>query len=184
MQERNRRLPVTERFLTAALLLRAVALAAVEVPGFNGHWVDGAFRPVDHVHLGVAVSLRGGGVVAPAILEAETLSLPELMAALKSLVARARGGRLRSSELQQGTLTVTNLGDRGVESVLGVIYPPQVALVGFGTVSERLLVVDGTIAMRPLTTLTLAADHRATDGFSGSQLLTTVAEHLHHPEAL
>jgi pyruvate dehydrogenase E2 component (dihydrolipoamide acetyltransferase) len=182
MQERNRALPVERRLLPAALVVRAVGRAAAAMPLLNGFWVDGAFRPGDGVHVGVAVSLRGGGLVAPAILDADTLSVEETMERLKDLVARTRSGRLRSRELSAPTITVTNLGEQGVESVHGVIHAPQVALVGVGRVVERPWAVDGMVGVRPVVTLTLAADHRATDGFVGSRFLATLEHHLQHPE--
>jgi pyruvate dehydrogenase E2 component (dihydrolipoamide acetyltransferase) len=136
------------------------------------------------VHLGVAVSLRGGGLVAPALHDADQLGVVDLMAAMRDLVTRARAGRLRARELSEPTLTVTNLGEQGVEVVYGVIYPPQVALVGFGRVVEEVRAVDGLIGVRPVTTLTLSADHRATDGFTGGRLLTEITNRLQHPEEL
>ena len=184
MQERNRDLPVSERLVPAALLLKATAVAARKHPQLNGFWLDDAFVPGTGVHLGVAISLRGGGLVAPAIHDADTLTVDELMGAVRDLVGRARAGRLRGSEMSDPTLTVTNLGDQGVESVHGVIYPPQVALVGFGRVVDRPWAVDGMLAVRPVTSLTLAADHRATDGFSGGRLLATIDQLLQTPEEL
>ncbi|GAB7006613.1 dihydrolipoamide acetyltransferase family protein [Nocardioides sp. AN3] len=184
MGRRNLELPVSERLVPAALMLKATALAAVEVPELNGFWTDGRFQPGAGVHLGVAVALRGGGLVAPAIHHAADRSLTEMMAAMRDVVVRARSGRLRDAELRDPTLTVTNLGEQGVESVLGVIYPPQVALVGFGRVMERPWSVDGLLGVRPLTVLTLAADHRATDGFTGSRLLAAIDRHLQRPEKL
>ncbi|HET6968622.1 MAG TPA: 2-oxo acid dehydrogenase subunit E2, partial [Ornithinibacter sp.] len=108
----------------------------------------------------------------------------ELMAAMRDLVGRARAGRLRGTEMSDPTLTVTNLGDQGVECVHGVIYPPQVALVGFGRVVERPWAVEGMLAVRPVVTLTLAADHRATDGFGGGRLLAAIDQLLQTPEEL
>ena len=176
--------PVSERLLPAVLLLKASALAVRKVPEVNGFFVDGAFARSDSVHLGVAVSLRGGGLVAPAIHDADTLALPELMAALKDLVGRTRAGRLRGSEMSDPTITVTNLGEQGVEVVHGVIYPPQVALVGFGTVVSRPWAVDGMLAVRPVVTATLAADHRVSDGHRGGLYLAAVANLLQRPEEL
>jgi pyruvate dehydrogenase E2 component (dihydrolipoamide acetyltransferase) len=176
--------PPPERMLPAALLLRSVALALRETPELNGHWIDGELRPSTPVHLGVAIALRGGGLLAPALHDAERLPLPELMAALRDLVQRARSGGLRSSELADATITVTNLGDLGVEQVFGVIYPPQVALVGFGRVSEQPWAVEGALAVRPVVTITLAADHRASDGQRGARLLAAVERLLQAPEAL
>ncbi len=176
--------PVSERILPAALLLKAAALAVRKVPEMNGFFTDGAFDRRDGIHLGVAISLRGGGLVAPAIHDTDTLALPELMAALKDLVARTRAGRLRGSEMSDPTLTVTNLGDQGVEVVHGVIYPPQVALVGFGTVVQRPWAVDGMLTVRPVLTATLAADHRVSDGHRGGIYLSTIATLLQRPEEL
>ncbi len=184
MHEHNRHSPVSERLVPAALLLKAAALAADQVPELNGFWTEDRFAPGSGVHLGVAVSLRGGGLVAPALHHADTLALPELMAALKDLVARARTGRLRGSETTDPTITVTNLGDQGVESVFGVIYPPQVALVGFGRVVERPFATGGLLGVRPVVTATLSADHRATDGAVGARYLTAVDHLLQKPEEL
>ncbi|MGW3938785.1 dihydrolipoamide acetyltransferase family protein [Streptomyces phaeochromogenes] len=184
LHEHNRRVPVAERLLPAALLLKAAALAARQVPELNGFWTDDHFTAGEGVHLGVAVSLRGGGLVAPALHDADTLELPRLMAALKDVVIRTRTGRLRGSEVSDSTLTVTNLGDQGVESVLGVIYPPQVALVGFGRIEERPRAVDGLLGVRPVVTATLSADHRATDGAVGARYLTAVDHLLQNPEQL
>jgi pyruvate dehydrogenase E2 component (dihydrolipoamide acetyltransferase) len=176
--------PVTERLLPAALLLKAVALAAVEVPEVNGSWLDDGFQPATAVHLGVAVALRGGGLVAPALHGADTLTLDELMAGLRDLVTRARSGRLTGSEMADPTLTVTNLGDQGAEEVLGVIYPPQVALVGFGRILERPVAVDGMLAVHSTVRASLAADHRVTDGATGARYLNLVNEQLQRPETL
>jgi pyruvate dehydrogenase E2 component (dihydrolipoamide acetyltransferase) len=182
MRERNRDLPVAERLVPAALVLHAVARAVAATPALNGFFVDGAFRPGGGVHVGVAISLRGGGLMAPAILDADQLSVEETMQRLKDLVARTRAGRLRSRELSDPTITVTNLGDQGVESVYGVIHAPQVALVGVGKVVERPWAADGMVGARPVTTMTLSADHRVTDGFTGARFLALVDEHLQHPE--
>ncbi|MEX0758322.1 MAG: 2-oxo acid dehydrogenase subunit E2, partial [Tistlia sp.] len=173
-----------ERLLPAVLLLKAVALALKAFPEFNGFYSDGSFRPGEGIHLGVAVAIRGGGLIAPAIRDADGRSLEALMAALRDLVARVRAGRLRSSELFEPTVTVSSLGERGVESLFGVIYPPQVAIVGFGTVAPRPWVVEDRVEPRPTITATLAADHRVSDGHRGALLLLEVERLLQHPEAL
>jgi pyruvate dehydrogenase E2 component (dihydrolipoamide acetyltransferase) len=184
VRQRNEGRGVADRLVPAAVLLKATALAVRRVPEVNGFFVDGGFRPSEHVHLGVAVALRGGGLVAPAVHDADTLPVDELMAALKDLVARARAGRLRGSEMSDPTITVTNLGDQGVELVHGVIYPPQVALVGFGRVVERPWAVDGMLTVRPVLTATLAADHRVTDGHRGGLFLAAIETLLQKPEEL
>ncbi|HEX5366199.1 MAG TPA: dihydrolipoamide acetyltransferase family protein [Acidimicrobiales bacterium] len=183
LAEANASRPVAERLLPAALLLKATARAAREVPVVNGFW-EGGFRPAPAVHLGVAVSLRGGGLVAPAIHDADELSIDDLMRSLRDLVTRARSGVLRGSEVSDSTITVTNLGDQGVEEVFGVIYPPQVALVGFGRVSERPWAAAGMVGVRPVVRATLAADHRASDGHDGARFLAAIDRLLAAPEGL
>jgi len=184
LRERNRELEVSERLVPAALLLKAAAVAARQVPDVNGYWADDQFSPADAVNLGLAISLRGGGLLTPAIRDAADLRLAELMSRMRDLVIRARTGRLRSSELTDATITVTNLGDQGVESVFGVIYPPQVALVGFGKITEQPVAVGGLIGVRPVVVATLAADHRASDGYTGARYLTAISDLLQQPEEL
>jgi pyruvate dehydrogenase E2 component (dihydrolipoamide acetyltransferase) len=179
----NRDRAPEEWLMPAALLLKATALALAEVPQLNGFYENGGFRPGPGIHVGWAVALRGGGLVAPAIHDVDRKALPELMATLRELVQRVRAGGLRSSEMTDPTVTVTSLGDRGAESVLGVIYPPQVAIVGFGRVVERPWIIDGRVVPRPVLAASLAGDHRASDGHVGARLLTAIDRLLQHPEA-
>ena len=104
--------------------------------------------------------------------------------ALRDLVTRARSGGLHSAELTDATVTITSLGDLGVETVYGVIYPPQVALVGFGKTMEQPWAENGMLAVRPVLTATLAADHRATDGHRGAQFLDALTRYLQEPSKL
>jgi pyruvate dehydrogenase E2 component (dihydrolipoamide acetyltransferase) len=175
---------VADRLLMAALQLKAVAVALQRYPDFNGYWRDGAFAPGAGVHLGVAISLREGGLVAPALHDVPAMDIGTLTRALLDLVRRTRAGQLRSSELSDATITVTNLGDQGVACVLGVIYPPQVALVGFGRVAERPWAIDGALRAAPVVTASLAADHRAGDGHRGGRFLAAIGEALQAPEEL
>jgi pyruvate dehydrogenase E2 component (dihydrolipoamide acetyltransferase) len=184
LHEENLRRPVQERLLPSVLLLAAASRAAAEMPELNGFWLDDAFQPAPAVHLGVAVAMRGGGLLAPALHDADRKSLDKIMSGVRDLVNRARTGRLRSSEMSDPTLTVTNLGERGVDLVHGVIYPPQVALVGFGGIRERPWAADGMLGVRPVVTATLAADHRASDGHTGGRFLTLIDHQLQKPEAL
>ena len=103
---------------------------------------------------------------------------------LRGLVARARSGTLRSSEMSPPTITVTSLGDEGVEAVFPVIYPPQVAMVGFGRIMARPWAADGMLGVRPVVTATLAGDHRASDGHRGGHFLTLLDRLLQEPDAL
>jgi len=180
----NERRPVAERLLMGALQLKAVALALKDFPDFNGFWKDNAFQPAQGIHVGVAISLRQGGLIAPAIHDVAELGLDELMKSLSDLVRRARAGSLRSSEMSDPTITVTNLGDQGVDEVFAIIYPPQVAIVGFGRVAPRPWAEDGMIGAVPAVVASLAADHRASDGHRGARFLAAIAARLQEPETL
>jgi pyruvate dehydrogenase E2 component (dihydrolipoamide acetyltransferase) len=184
LERSNRERPVQRRVLFAAVLLRAVALSLKDFQELNGFWSEGQFKPAAAVHLGVGIALRGGGLIAPAIHDAERKSLAEIMEALSDLIQRARSGALRSSELTDATVTVTNLGEQGVETVYGVIYPPQVALVGFGKVSARPWAVDDRIEVRRTVQATLSADHRASVGHRGAVFLGALERFLQEPEKL
>jgi pyruvate dehydrogenase E2 component (dihydrolipoamide acetyltransferase) len=180
----NERRPIAERVLYGVLLVKAVALALRDVPELNGAWTDNALERKEAVHVGVAISLRGGGLVAPAIHDTDKLTLTELMSKFRDLVQRARAGSLRSSEMSDPTITVTSLGETGAESVMGLIYPPQVALVGFGRLAQRVLPIEGGIGVRPSIVATLSADHRVVDGHRGSVFLAALERLLQEPERL
>ena len=184
LQAENLKRPVTSRLLYSVLLLKAVALAAREIPEMNGYWIDGAFKPSGSVHVGVAISLRQGGLIAPAIHDVEKKRLDEIMANLYDLVKRVRAGVLRSSEIADATITVSSLGDQGVETVFGIIYPPQVALVGFGKITERPWASNGMVGVKPVIMGTLAADHRASDGHRGGLFLAAIERLIQEPEKL
>ncbi len=184
LAQANEGRPIERRLLMAVLQIRAVALALAEYPELNGHFRDGRFVPGAAAHVGVAIALRGGGLVAPALHDAGAKSLDQLMGELADLVRRTRAGTLRSSEIADPTVTLTNLGDEGVEAVMGVIYPPQVALVGFGRVALRPWVEDGALLALPTVVASLAADHRVSDGHRGALFLAALRERLQHPEEL
>ncbi len=181
---RNAQRSIDERVLPAVLLLKAVGMAAQRFGEFNGFWREDGFEPATGVHVGVGISLRGGGLVAPAIHDVPEKKLDELMNDLTDLVARARSFSLRSSEMSDPTITVTNLGDQGVDAVFGVIYPPQVGIVGFGQPAERVCVIDGGIRVVTTVQATLAADHRASDGHRGALFLSAINELLQQPDLL
>ena len=184
LAEENQFRPIQERLLAVVLLLKAVAKALSDVPGLNGFWTDNGHQLSEAIHLGFAISMKGGGLVAPAIHDVDQLTPDALMAVLRDLIPRARGGRLRGSEMTDSTLTVTSLGDLGVESVFGVIYPPQVGLVGFGKILEQPWAENGMLGVRPILTASLSADHRATDGHVGAKFLDALNRHLQNPESL
>ena len=172
------------RLLMSALTVKAIALAVRKFPAFNGFYREGRFEPASGIHVGVAIALRGGGLVAPAIRDTSELTLDELMARMRDLVQRARAGRIRSSEFADPTITVSSMGDRGVEVLYGVIYPPQVAIIGIGRVVTRPWIIDGGMAPRSVVTVTLSADHRVSDGHAGALFLAEIGRLLQEPDKL
>jgi pyruvate dehydrogenase E2 component (dihydrolipoamide acetyltransferase) len=176
--------PPDNRLLFGALAIKSVALAARRFPAFNGFYRDGKYEPAAAVHAGVAIAIRGGGLAAPALHDADRISVDELMTRMRDLVQRTRVGRIRSSEISDPTITVSSLGERGVEALYGIIYPPQVAIVGFGRVVTRPWVVDGAIGPRPVVTITLSADHRVSDGHAGALFLAEIGKLLQEPDKL
>jgi pyruvate dehydrogenase E2 component (dihydrolipoamide acetyltransferase) len=184
LKETNGQRPVANRLLYVVLLIKAVALALREAPDLNAEWQDGRIERRADINVGMAVSLRGGGLVAPALLKADERTVDDLMSGFRDLVQRARSGKLLGSELTGGTITITNLGELGADSVYGIIYPHQVALVGFGRITEQPRVVDGLIGPRPVIVSTLSADHRVVDGHLGSTFLAVLDRLLQEPEKL
>jgi pyruvate dehydrogenase E2 component (dihydrolipoamide acetyltransferase) len=184
LARRNADLPPDRRVLMGVLFIKAVALTLRRFPELNGFDRDGRYEPATGIHVGMATAIRGGGLVAPAIHDADQLDLDSLMARLRDLVARVRAGTLRGSELSDPTVTVSSLGERGVDRLYGIIYPPQVAIVGFGTPSLRPWVLDGQVVPRTVVTATLAADHRHSDGHRGALFLAQLGQRLQEPETL
>ncbi len=184
LTSRNAARAPDSRLLIGALAVKSVALTVRRFPALNGFYRDGKFEPAAAVHVGVAIAIRGGGLVAPALRDADRLSLDELMTRMRDLVQRVRAGRIRSSEMSDPTITVSSLGERGVEALYGIIYPPQVAIVGFGKVTTRPWVVDGAIGPRSIVTITLAADHRVSDGHAGALFLAEIGNLLQEPDKL
>ncbi len=176
--------PPAERLLLGALYMKAVSKAVKKFPEFNGHFIDSLFRQSGPVHVGMAIKLRGGGLVAPAIHNTQNLNLDDTMSAMRDLIARVRAGRFKSSEISDSTITISSLGERGVETLYGIIYPPQVAIIGFGTPLMRPWVCGEKVEIRQTVTVTLAADHRVSDGHRGSLFLNAIGNFLQEPETL
>ncbi len=184
LTEENATRKAADRLLQVVLPLKAMALALRKVPELNGFYKEGVFEQFEGIHIGVAIALRGGGLVAPALHDVDRKTLDQLMHDLNDLILRARTGMLRSSEMSDPTITLTNMGDTGVEQIFGVIYPPQVAILGLGKVVERPWAVEGKVELRPIITASLSADHRVSDGHRGAIFLNTLNKLLQTPEAL
>lgn len=184
LEEENKKRPIKDRILPAAVLIRAVVLSLKAVPELNGFWENDAPNIKTQINPGIAIALRKEGLITPALLNADTMSLDETVHALDDLITRTRAGKLRNTEITQQTITITNLGDLGVESVYGVIYPPQIALVGLGRIIDAPWAESDTLAVRKVMQATLAGDHRATDGRTGAKFLEKLNDLLQHPQEL
>ena len=183
LQEANKQRTVANRLLPVVLFIKAMAKSLKEVPDLNAVW-ENCLLQKSEINIGFVVSLRNGGIIVPAIPQSDTKSADEIMAALNDLIPRARALKLRSSELSSSTITLTNLGDAGADTVFGIIYPPQVAIIGLGTITEQPFAENGMLGIRSLANVTLAGDHRATDGLTGSRFLSSLDKNLQNPEAL
>jgi pyruvate dehydrogenase E2 component (dihydrolipoamide acetyltransferase) len=183
LQEANKQRTVANRLLPVIIFIKAMAKSLKEVPDLNAVWENGLLQKTE-INIGFVVSLRNGGIIVPAIPHSDTKSADEIMDALNDLIPRARALKLRSSELSSSTITLTNLGDAGADTVFGIIYPPQVAIVGLGSITEQPFAENGMLGIRSLANVTLAGDHRATDGLTGSRFLSSLNKNLQNPEAL
>jgi pyruvate dehydrogenase E2 component (dihydrolipoamide acetyltransferase) len=184
IDEKNKKLPPDERLMVPVILMRGIILAVKRYPALNGHYIDEKFIPQNDVNLGVATALKGGGVMAPAIMKANLLSLEELNHSFQDLLVRTKRGELKNQELSEGTLTVTNVGDLGIDEVFGIIYPPQVALVGIGRIHKSVVQLEGVIRPAFVVDVTLSADHRASNGLLGSSFLASLENLLLNPTLL
>jgi pyruvate dehydrogenase E2 component (dihydrolipoamide acetyltransferase) len=183
LKQANEQRSVKERMLPVVLLLKATATSLKEFPDLNAIW-DNGLQPKKDINIGFVVSMRTGGIIVPAIHQVDLKNTDEIMEALNDIIPRARALKLRSSELSESTITVTSIGEGGADAVFGIIYPPQVAIIGFGTISEQAFAENGMLGIRSVVQVTLAGDHRATDGLTGSRFLGLLNKHLQNPEVL
>ena len=184
LSEHNAELPPSQRVLVNAVIYCAIARALIDFPSFNGFYIDGHYEPSETVHLGHAISLRTGGIMIAAIRDAQKLSAIELMDTLRDQVTRAREGRLRMSEVTGASVTISSIGDRGADSMQSIIFPPQVAIFGLGRPRKSPWIIDEAIVAATIVSISLAADHRVSDGHSGARLLNKINKFLQTPEKL
>ena len=169
---------VGDRLLYAVPLFRILARALMETPELNGHYEQGTFSSAPTVNAGIAIAMRGGGLVAPSIQDVAGKSIDELRNSLTDLVGRVRSGRLRSSELSDATVTFSNLGEHTADTLMPIIYPPQVAIIGCGQIVRRPWVKDGEVHVRQIMSITVAGDHRVSDGRSAARFLSRLEQRL------
>jgi pyruvate dehydrogenase E2 component (dihydrolipoamide acetyltransferase) len=173
----------TARVSLSAVLVRACALALREHPSFNAVWTSDGLALAEQVNVSVAVALEGG-LVAPAVLDADRLHIPETAEALSDLVSRARHGKLRGAEITEGTFTVSNLGMFDVSSFAAIVTPPQVAVLATGKIEKRPFWEGEVFVPASIMNATLSSDHRAVDGADAARFLATLHELLLDPARL
>ncbi len=162
------------------LIVLATTKALQKHPRFNAWWVDDQLQVHGAINMGVAIALEEG-LIAPAVLDCGSKTLSQISREARDLADRARNGALRPEEFNGPTFTVTNLGAYGVDSLIGIINPPQVAILGVGAVREQPAVRGGQVVARSMMTVALSADHRATDGAEGARFLQSLSQYLESP---
>ncbi len=165
------------------LVVRAAALALVENPKFHRSWHDGRLVLHKSAHIGIAVALDDG-LIVPVLRSVEQKSVREIARESRDLVERARTGKLKQTEIEGGTFTVTNLGMFGIPSFSAVVNPPEPGILAVGAVVKRAVVSDDAVRVRPIMAVTLSVDHRATSGAEGARLLASIQRRLEQPVLL
>jgi pyruvate dehydrogenase E2 component (dihydrolipoamide acetyltransferase) len=185
LDETNKKLSPPDRLLLPALLIRAVIVALKKFPEMNGYYKADKFEASSSINLGIAFSIKGGGVMVPAILDADKMSTSEFNKAIQGLAMRTKEGGLKNRELSEGTFTITNVGDLGSDEVFGIIFPPQVAIVGIGHIRKE-PIIDRQDQLRAgfVVDITLSADHRVSDGLLGARFLNEIEKKLNDPVSL
>ena len=172
------------RVTLTVLLIRACAWALAQHPEANSAFVDGQIAEWDEVNVGVATAIDSG-LIVPVVRGADRLGMRAIAGQLADLTVRAREGRLKLEDLQGGTFTLSNLGMFGIDRFTAILNPPQAAILAVGRIAKRAVVTDDDrVEVRPLSTLTLTADHRVLDGASAARFLATIQRALEHPGAM
>jgi pyruvate dehydrogenase E2 component (dihydrolipoamide acetyltransferase) len=184
MDKKNAILTPEKRLMLPVVFLKFISMALKDFPRMNGYYQNSSFEASEKINMGVAIALKNGGVMAPALREMEKMNLESLQRNFVDLVERARSSELKNTELSEATITVTNLGDFGVDEVFGVIFPPQVAILGIGRIREEVFWDQDKVAVRPICYVTLSADHRVSDGLEGARFLRRLEGLLNQPELL
>jgi pyruvate dehydrogenase E2 component (dihydrolipoamide acetyltransferase) len=165
------------------LVVKACAVALQRHPRFNSAFGDDGVKVFSQINIASGVALDDG-LIAPALIDVGRKSLGTIAVEARDLFGRARNGRLTADEYSAGTFTITNLGAFGVETLIGIINPPQAAILGVGSVMAAAVVRDGEIVVRQMMKVALSADHRVTDGAEGARFIKEIQGLLENPAAL
>jgi pyruvate dehydrogenase E2 component (dihydrolipoamide acetyltransferase) len=165
------------------LIVKACAIALERQPKFNAEYHDTGLEMHDRINVCIGIALDDG-LIAPAILDCQSKSLGRIAIESKDLIGRAKSGHLKADEYSEGTFTITNLGAYGVETLIGIINPPQAAILGVGSVMAAPVVKDNQVVIRQVMKVALSADHRVSDGAEGAQFIKEIQQLLEGPAAL
>ncbi len=165
------------------LIVKACAIAIERHPRFNAEFHDTGLTMHDRINVCIGIALDDG-LIAPAVLDCQSKSLGRIAIETKDLVNRAKSGHLKADEYSEGTFTITNLGAYGVETLIGIINPPQAAILGVGSVMPKPVVKDNAVVVRQVMKVALSADHRVTDGAEGAVFIKEIQNLLEAPAAL
>ena len=165
------------------IIAKAVSLTLARHPKVNSRWYDEKIVFYDHVHLGVAVAVEDG-LIVPVVKYANSKDLPEINSEIKDSAERAKNKKLTPAEIEGSTFTISNLGMFGIESFTSIINQPNSAILSIGAIIEKPIVKNGDIVVGNTMKLTLACDHRAVDGATGSLFLKTLKEYIENPVSI
>jgi pyruvate dehydrogenase E2 component (dihydrolipoamide acetyltransferase) len=167
------------------LLIAVVARVLQKHPRVNASWTHEGVRTNPEINIGIAMAVDDG-VVAPVIHNAAKSTLAEIALQRRDLTERARGGKLRPSDIAGGTFTISNLGMFGVDAFTAIIIPPQAAILAVGRIADRVVPVgvgpEARPGVRPMMTLTLSSDHRVVDGARAAEFLRDLVEAIASPQ--
>jgi pyruvate dehydrogenase E2 component (dihydrolipoamide acetyltransferase) len=174
--ERTHQVRITHTDLLVALTARVL----LKHPRLNASWATDGILLHDHVHMGIAIAVNDG-VVAAVVHNAHTASLAEIAIQRRDVAERARAGKLRPADIADATFTISNLGMYQVDQFCAIITPPQAAILAVGSIADRVVVVQGQPAVRPMMALTISCDHRVADGARAARFLAGLAEAAREP---
>ncbi len=165
------------------LIVKACAIAIERHPKFNAEFHDTGLAMHERINICIGIAMEDG-LIAPAVLDCQAKSLGRIAVETKDLINRAKSGHLKADEYSEGTFTITNLGAYGVETLIGIINPPQAAILGVGSVMPKPVVKDSEVVVRQVMKVALSADHRVTDGAEGAVFIKEIQNLLEAPAAL
>jgi len=174
--ERTHQIRITHTDLLVAL----TAHVLLKHPRLNASWSTDGILLHDHVHMGIAIAVNDG-VVAAVVHNAHAASLAEIAIQRRDVAERARAGKLRPADIADATFTISNLGMYQVDQFCAIIMPPQAAILAVGSIADRVVVVQGQPAVRPMMALTISCDHRVADGARAARFLADLAEGAREP---